>query len=46
VVVSEPLSGLSGVWVEVPESTALVIKPGADEQLEFRPRSPTRLAVA
>jgi glutamine amidotransferase len=46
VVVSEPLSGLPGIWEEVPESTALVIQPGADERLEFQPRSPARLAVA
>lgn len=46
VVVSEPLSDLPGVWNEVPESTALVIQPGADEQEEFRPRSPARVAVA
>jgi glutamine amidotransferase len=36
-VVSEPLSDLPGVWLEVPESTALVIGPGEDEQIPFRP---------
>lgn len=46
VVVSEPLSDLPGVWIEVPESTALVIQPGADQRDEFRPRSPARVAVA
>jgi predicted glutamine amidotransferase len=42
VVVSEPTSDLPGVWVEVPESTALVIQPGADERLEFQPQAPAR----
>jgi predicted glutamine amidotransferase len=46
IIVSEPLSALPGLWVEVPESTALVIQPGADEEAEFRPRSPARVAVA
>jgi len=36
-IVSEPLSDLPGVWLEVPESTALIIQAGADEQREFRP---------
>ena len=40
VIVSEPLSDLPGVWLEVPESTALVIQPGADERQEFHPRAP------
>ena len=40
VVVSEPLSDLPGVWLEVPESTVLVIQPGADERREFHPRAP------
>ena len=39
-VVSEPLSDLPGVWNAVPESTALVTQPGADEQLPFEPRMP------
>lgn len=39
-VVSEPLSDLPGVWLEVPESTALVIEDGADEQRPFVPKSP------
>lgn len=39
-VVSEPLSDLPGVWNEVPESTVLVIQPGADEHLSFHPRAP------
>ena len=40
IVVSEPLSDLPGAWREVPESTALVIQRGADEQREFQPRQP------
>ena len=38
VVVSEPLSDLSGAWLEVPESTALVVAKGAVEQRPFQPR--------
>jgi glutamine amidotransferase len=34
-IVSEPLSDLPGVWCEVPESTALIIGPGDDEQVPF-----------
>jgi glutamine amidotransferase len=37
IVVSEPLSDLAGAWLEVPESTALVITDGAVEQRPFRP---------
>jgi predicted glutamine amidotransferase len=37
VVVSEPVSDLPGAWREVPESTALIIQPGPDEHLPFRP---------
>jgi predicted glutamine amidotransferase len=40
VIVSEPLSDLPGVWLAVPEATALVVQPGADERLDFRPRAP------
>ena len=40
VVVSEPVSDLPGVWREVPESTAMVIKAGPDEERPFRPRPP------
>jgi predicted glutamine amidotransferase len=36
-IVSEPLSDLPGVWLEVPESTAIIVQPGADEQRPFRP---------
>ena len=40
VVVSEPVSDLPGAWREVPESTALIIQPGPDEQRPFQPRPP------
>jgi predicted glutamine amidotransferase len=40
VVVSEPLSDLSEVWLEVPESTALLIQDGPDERKPFRPQHP------
>lgn len=40
-IVSEPLSDLPGVWLEVPESTALIIGPGQDERLPFRPSETT-----
>jgi glutamine amidotransferase len=40
VIVSEPLSDLPGVWVEVPESTALVVQQGKDEHRPFKPRLP------
>lgn len=45
VVVSEPLSDLPGVWLEVPEATALVIQDGPDEHRAFAPQPPPR-AVA
>jgi predicted glutamine amidotransferase len=38
VVVSEPLADLEGVWKEIPPSTALIVQPGADEQVPFRPQ--------
>jgi predicted glutamine amidotransferase len=41
VIVSEPLSDLPGVWLAVPEATALVVQPGADERVPFRPQAPT-----
>jgi glutamine amidotransferase len=37
VVVSEPLADLSGAWIEIPESTALVIADGELEQQPFQP---------
>jgi predicted glutamine amidotransferase len=38
-VVSEPLADLPGLWRDVPPSTALIVQPGADEQVPFVPRS-------
>jgi predicted glutamine amidotransferase len=35
VVVSEPLGPLEGVWREVPERTAVIVQPGADERRPF-----------
>ena len=35
---SEPLSDLSGVWLEVAESTGLVVADGVVEQQPFQPR--------
>ena len=40
-VVSEPLSDLPGIWREVPSSSALIVQPGADEELPFSPREPS-----
>ena len=45
VIVSEPVSDLPGAWREVPESTALIIKEGPDEERPFRPKAP-RLSEA
>jgi predicted glutamine amidotransferase len=39
-VVSEPLTDLPGMWLEVPEATALIIEDGPDEQRAFTPRAP------
>jgi predicted glutamine amidotransferase len=39
-IVSEPLGDLSGAWLEVPESTALVVRRGSHEQLAFQPQRP------
>ena len=38
IVVSEPLADLPGAWLEIPESTVLIVQPGPDEQRPFRPR--------
>jgi predicted glutamine amidotransferase len=46
VVVSEPFSALPGLWSEVPESTALIIQHGPDEQLPFHPRPPAKVSAA
>jgi predicted glutamine amidotransferase len=37
VIVSEPLADLPGVWHEIPESTVMVVQPGADEERPFEP---------
>ena len=37
VVVSEPLGGLRGAWREVPESTCIVLRGGAEELRPFVP---------
>ena len=39
-IVSEPLQALPGTWHEVPPGTALIIQPGDDHELPFRPRAP------
>ena len=39
VIVSEPLADLPGVWSEIPESTVVIVQPGADEQRPFQPHS-------
>jgi glutamine amidotransferase len=46
VVVSEPVSDLPGAWHEVPESTALIIQAGPDQQRPFRPRSPADVTAS
>jgi predicted glutamine amidotransferase len=46
VVVSEPVSDLPGAWREVPESTALIIQRGPDEERPFRPRPPSGVSAA
>ena len=37
VIVSEPLSDLPGAWIEVPESTGLVLEDGDYERRPFNP---------
>jgi predicted glutamine amidotransferase len=39
-VVSEPLGDLSGAWVEVPESSVAIVRPGDDVLEPFRPEKP------
>jgi glutamine amidotransferase len=39
-VVSEPFSGLSGAWLEVPDSSYAVVGQGEDEIVRFTPRTP------
>ena len=42
IVVSEPFGDLVGAWNEVPESSWVVIEPGADRIEAFTPRPPQR----
>jgi predicted glutamine amidotransferase len=44
IIVSEPLSDLPGIWLEVPEATAVIVQPGADERIAFRPRQAAAVA--
>ena len=37
-VVSEPLGELPGVWREVSPGSALIVQPGADKEVPFRPQ--------
>jgi hypothetical protein len=37
VIVSEPLSDLAGAWIEIPESTGLMVPDGAYERVPFNP---------
>jgi glutamine amidotransferase len=37
-VVSELFSDLPGLWSEIPEASVLIVRPGTDELLPFRPR--------
>jgi glutamine amidotransferase len=41
VVISEPFGDLPGAWQELPEATVLIVQPGPDEQLPFRPHVDT-----
>jgi glutamine amidotransferase len=45
-VVSEPLADLPGLWRDVPPATALIVQPGADEEVPFEPRRGTRGSIA
>jgi predicted glutamine amidotransferase len=41
IIVSEPVSDLPGAWLEVPESSAVLVQPGPDEHLPFNPVHPS-----
>jgi predicted glutamine amidotransferase len=43
VVVSEPLADLPGVWDEIPDGSALIVQPGADEPRPFAPSAATAI---
>ncbi len=40
VIVSEPLTDMSEAWIEIPESSALVVEAGAITSLPFEPKPP------
>jgi predicted glutamine amidotransferase len=46
IVVSEPIANLPGVWHKIPESTVVLVQPGPDEQIPFRPRVPAESALS
>jgi glutamine amidotransferase len=39
-IVSEPLGDMSGAWVQVPESSAVIVESGEVEVQPFTPRPP------
>ena len=39
VVISEPFTELPGAWQEIPESTVLIVQPGDDVIVPFRPHA-------
>jgi hypothetical protein len=39
-VVSEPLADLPGGWPEVPPSSAVIVRPGDDQEVPFTPHAP------
>ena len=39
-IVSEPIADLPGVWAEIPDGSAVIVKPGADEARPFQPSVP------
>jgi predicted glutamine amidotransferase len=44
-VVSEPLGNLRGAWREVPESTCVVVRDGAEELRPFSPLAPAGVSI-
>jgi glutamine amidotransferase len=45
-IVSEPLGDVAGVWNEVPEATCGIVGRGHDAMRPFRPRAPSKSALA
>jgi predicted glutamine amidotransferase len=45
-IVSEPLANLPGAWLEVPVSTAFIVRPSAVESVPFMPIEPDRHHLA